>query len=172
MEPEEELEEELKMEFEEESEEESEEEPEEEEMIEAWRVAEASKNDKYQYTYFGHKINSFNSAPNKVLASNSHLRPNRYALEQGDLPKAGAEKSSFFTSVAENRGRALHVSELEELLSGCTELEVSFIVIRLGEALEAAVGKVAQPRRFSMTGSGGGRGGNLGAFWWQRWWKK
>lgn len=63
------------------------------ELKEAWRVAEAPKNDKYQYTYFGHKINSFNTAPKKVLASDSRLRPDRYALEKGDLSKAGAEKS-------------------------------------------------------------------------------
>ncbi|XP_030529049.1 oxysterol-binding protein-related protein 3A-like [Rhodamnia argentea] len=63
------------------------------ELKEAWRVAEAPKNDKFQYTYFGHEINSFNTAPKKVLASDSRLRSDRYALEQGDLPKAGAEKS-------------------------------------------------------------------------------
>lgn len=58
-----------------------------------WRVAEAPKDDKFQYTYFAHKINSLDTAPKKLLASDSRLRPDRYALEKGDLSKSGAEKS-------------------------------------------------------------------------------
>ncbi|KAJ6803007.1 oxysterol-binding protein-related protein 3A-like [Iris pallida] len=62
------------------------------EMKEVWKVAAAPANDKYQYTYFAHKINSFDTAPKKLLASDSRLRPDRCALEQGDTSKAGAEK--------------------------------------------------------------------------------
>ncbi|XP_021716127.1 oxysterol-binding protein-related protein 3C-like [Chenopodium quinoa] len=65
------------------------------EMKEAWHLADTPKNDKYQYTYFAHKINSFDTAPKKLLASDSRLRPDRYALEMGDLSKSGAEKSSL-----------------------------------------------------------------------------
>ncbi|MFQ6662506.1 hypothetical protein Gotur_030335 [Gossypium turneri] len=64
------------------------------ELKEAWKLADAPKNDKFQYTHFAHKINSFDTAPKKLLASDSRLRPDRYALEQGDLSKAGFEKSS------------------------------------------------------------------------------
>lgn len=56
-------------------------------------MADVPENDKFQYTYFAHKINSFDTAPRKLLASDSRLRPDRYALEKGDLSKAGAEKS-------------------------------------------------------------------------------
>ncbi|GAV76580.1 Oxysterol_BP domain-containing protein [Cephalotus follicularis] len=65
------------------------------ELKEVWRVADAPKNDKFQYSYFAHKINSFDTAPRKLLASDSRLRPDRYALEKGDLSKAGFEKSSL-----------------------------------------------------------------------------
>lgn len=64
-------------------------------LKEAWRVAEAPKNDRFQYTHFAHKLNSFETAPKKLLASDSRLRPDRYALEKGDLSKAGAEKSNL-----------------------------------------------------------------------------
>ncbi|KAE8669098.1 hypothetical protein F3Y22_tig00112256pilonHSYRG00001 [Hibiscus syriacus] len=57
--------------------------------MKSWRLVDALKNDKFQYTYFAHKINSFDTAPKKLLASDSRLRPDRYALEQGDLSKAG-----------------------------------------------------------------------------------
>ncbi|XP_052172964.1 oxysterol-binding protein-related protein 3C-like isoform X2 [Diospyros lotus] len=63
------------------------------ELKEVWRVAEAPSNDRFQYTYFSRKINSFDTAPKKLLASDSRLRPDRYALEKGDLTKAGSEKS-------------------------------------------------------------------------------
>ncbi|KAB2022895.1 hypothetical protein ES319_D07G244700v1 [Gossypium barbadense] len=64
------------------------------ELNEAWKLANAPKNDKFQYTHFAHKINSFDTTPKKLLASDSLLRPDRHALEQGDLSKAGFEKSS------------------------------------------------------------------------------
>ncbi|KAF4377533.1 hypothetical protein F8388_025024 [Cannabis sativa] len=65
------------------------------ELKEAWRVIKGPENDKYQYTHFAHKVNSFDTAPKKLLASDSRLRPDRYALEKGDLSKAGFEKSSL-----------------------------------------------------------------------------
>ncbi|PPD99224.1 hypothetical protein GOBAR_DD03751 [Gossypium barbadense] len=63
------------------------------ELKEAWKLVDAPKNDKFQYTHFVHKINSFDTALKKLLASDSRLRPDRYALEQSDLSKAGFEKS-------------------------------------------------------------------------------
>ncbi|XP_074295075.1 oxysterol-binding protein-related protein 3C-like [Silene latifolia] len=65
------------------------------ELKEVWHVADTPQNDKFQYTHFAHKINSFETAPKKLLASDSRLRPDRFALEMGDLSKAGAEKSSL-----------------------------------------------------------------------------
>ncbi|XP_013612536.1 PREDICTED: oxysterol-binding protein-related protein 3C [Brassica oleracea var. oleracea] len=65
------------------------------ELKEVWHVADVPKNDKFQYTHFAHKINSFDTAPSKLLASDSRLRPDRYSLEQGDLSKAGFEKHSL-----------------------------------------------------------------------------
>jgi len=65
------------------------------ELKEVWRVAETPKNDKFQYTHFAHKINSFDTAPKKLLASDSRLRPDRMALEKGDLSTSGYEKSSL-----------------------------------------------------------------------------
>ncbi|CAN4118307.1 unnamed protein product [Withania somnifera] len=62
-------------------------------MKEVWKAAETPKNDKFQYTYFAHKINSLDTAPKKLLASDSRLRPDRYALEKGDVSKASSEKS-------------------------------------------------------------------------------
>ncbi|KAE8656806.1 Oxysterol-binding protein-related protein 3C [Hibiscus syriacus] len=63
------------------------------ELKEVWHVADIPENDYFQFTYFAHKINSFDTAPKKFLASDSRLRPDRFALENGDLSKAGAEKS-------------------------------------------------------------------------------
>eukprot|EP00250_Pteridium_aquilinum_P001314 c11524_g1_i1 orf=368-1708(+) len=63
------------------------------ELKEVWKVADTPANDKFQYTYFAHKLNSFDTAPKKLLASDSRLRPDRYALEMGDLSKAGVEKT-------------------------------------------------------------------------------
>ncbi|KAI3835765.1 hypothetical protein MKW92_025113 [Papaver armeniacum] len=65
------------------------------ELKEVWKVADAPENDKFQYTHFAHKINSLDTAPKKLLASDSRLRPDRYALEKGDLSKAGSAKSSL-----------------------------------------------------------------------------
>lgn len=66
-------------------------------MLQVWHIADAPKNDKFQYTYFAHKINSFDTAPKRLLASDSRLRPDRYALEKGDLSKSGAEKSRYLS---------------------------------------------------------------------------
>ncbi|PKA63231.1 Oxysterol-binding protein-related protein 3A [Apostasia shenzhenica] len=63
-------------------------------LQEVWRVAATPENDKYQYTYFAHKINNFDTAPKQLLGSDSRLRPDRYALEQGDLSKSGSEKAN------------------------------------------------------------------------------
>ncbi|KAK9126972.1 hypothetical protein Scep_015818 [Stephania cephalantha] len=65
------------------------------ELKEVWRVSDMPENDKFQYTYFAHKINSFETAPTNLLASDSRLRPDRCALQKGDPSKAGAEKSSL-----------------------------------------------------------------------------
>ncbi|KAI4324416.1 hypothetical protein MLD38_029908 [Melastoma candidum] len=73
------------------------------EAKEAWRVAESPEGDKYQYTYFGHKVNSFETAPKRLLASDSRLRPDRLALERGDLTKAGYEKSRLEERQREER---------------------------------------------------------------------
>lgn len=71
------------------------------ELKEVWKVAPVPENDKYQYTHFAHKINSFETAPKKLLASDSRLRPDRLALEKGDMSKSGSEKS-----ILEERQRA------------------------------------------------------------------
>ncbi|ONK76924.1 uncharacterized protein A4U43_C02F1300 [Asparagus officinalis] len=63
------------------------------ELKEVWRVAAAPENDKFQYTHFAHKINSFDTAPKKLLPSDSRMRPDRYALEKGDMSKSASEKS-------------------------------------------------------------------------------
>ncbi|CAN7113314.1 unnamed protein product [Brassica rapa subsp. narinosa] len=65
------------------------------ELKEVWKLADAPKDDKYQYTHFAHKINSFDTAPKKLLPSDSRLRPDRFALEMGDMSKSGYEKSSM-----------------------------------------------------------------------------
>jgi hypothetical protein len=53
-------------------------------FVQIWRVADVPKGDKYQYTHFAHTV-----------ASDSRLRPDRYALENGDLSRAGAEKARY-----------------------------------------------------------------------------
>ncbi|MED6120869.1 Oxysterol-binding protein- protein 3C [Stylosanthes scabra] len=63
------------------------------EMKEVWHVADVPEDDKFDYTYFAHKLNSFDTAPRKLLPSDSRLRPDRYALEMGDITKSGADKS-------------------------------------------------------------------------------
>ncbi|KAJ3682726.1 hypothetical protein LUZ60_012953 [Juncus effusus] len=62
-------------------------------LQELWRVAKRPEGDKYQYTHFAHKMNSFETAPKGLLPSDSRLRPDRFALEKGDLSKSGSEKS-------------------------------------------------------------------------------
>ncbi|XLS86315.1 hypothetical protein HN51_036481 [Arachis hypogaea] len=62
------------------------------ELKEVWHVADVPKEDKFDYTYFEHKLNSFDTAPRKLLPSDSRLRPDRYALEMGNITKSGAEK--------------------------------------------------------------------------------
>ena len=64
-------------------------------LLQIWRIAPTPKNDKYQYTHFAHKINSFDTAPKNLLPSDSRLRPDRYALEMGDMSKSSAEKSRY-----------------------------------------------------------------------------
>ncbi|KAJ4893205.1 Oxysterol-binding protein-related protein 3B [Raphanus sativus] len=56
------------------------------ELKEVWKLADVPKDDKYQYTHFAHKINSFDTAPKKLLPSDSRLRPDRYALEMEVTP--------------------------------------------------------------------------------------
>ncbi|KAF9598670.1 hypothetical protein IFM89_029920 [Coptis chinensis] len=58
------------------------------EMKEVWKIADIPQNDKFQYTHFAHKINSFDTAPRKLLASDSRLRPDRYALDLEDKQRA------------------------------------------------------------------------------------
>lgn len=58
-------------------------------------MAEVPKGDKFQYTHFAHQVNSFESAPAGLLPSDSRLRPDRYALEMGDMNKAASEKSRY-----------------------------------------------------------------------------
>ncbi|KAL9322886.1 hypothetical protein ACSQ67_010939 [Phaseolus vulgaris] len=65
------------------------------ELLEVWHVADIPTNDKFDYTFFAHKLNSFDTAPRNLLASDSRLRPDRFALEMGDLSKSGTEKSSL-----------------------------------------------------------------------------
>ncbi|KAI3920675.1 hypothetical protein MKW92_021036 [Papaver armeniacum] len=65
------------------------------ELTEAWRVPDIPVKDKYRFTYFAHKVNSFDTAPRQMLASDSRLRPDRYALEKGDLLKVSHEKNSL-----------------------------------------------------------------------------
>ncbi|KAI3914791.1 hypothetical protein MKW98_002027 [Papaver atlanticum] len=65
------------------------------ELQEVWRVPVIPVKDKYHFTYFSHKVNSFDTAPRRMLASDSRLRPDRYALEKGDLSKVGHEKNSL-----------------------------------------------------------------------------
>ena len=70
--------------------------------LQIWRVTDVPKGDKYQYTHFAHTVNSFDSAPPRLLASDSRLRPDRYALENGDLSRAGTEKARYFSRLPIN----------------------------------------------------------------------
>ncbi|TXG58622.1 hypothetical protein EZV62_016451 [Acer yangbiense] len=49
------------------------------ELKEVWRLADIPKNDKFQFTHFAHKINSFDTAPKKLLASDSRLEERQRA---------------------------------------------------------------------------------------------
>lgn len=62
-------------------------------LTEVWRAAEMPKGDKFQFTHFAHKVNSFETAPKGLLPSDSRLRPDRSALEKGDMSTSGLEKS-------------------------------------------------------------------------------
>uniref|UniRef100_M4CZG6 Oxysterol-binding protein n=1 Tax=Brassica campestris TaxID=3711 RepID=M4CZG6_BRACM len=55
------------------------------ELKKVWKVAEAPKKDKYQYTHFAHKINSFDTAPSKLLSYDSRLRPRHWRYDQSCL---------------------------------------------------------------------------------------
>jgi len=66
-------------------------------ILQVWHVADIPTNDKFDYTFFAHKLNSFDTAPRNLLASDSRLRPDRFALEMGDLSKSGTEKSRLLT---------------------------------------------------------------------------
>jgi len=66
-------------------------------FLQVWHVADVPANDQFDYTYFAHKVNSFDTAPRKLLPSDSRLRPDRFALEMGDISKSGADKSRFLT---------------------------------------------------------------------------
>eukprot|EP00475_Leptophrys_vorax_P039165 TRINITY_DN7022_c0_g1_i1.p1 TRINITY_DN7022_c0_g1~~TRINITY_DN7022_c0_g1_i1.p1 ORF type:complete len:456 (+),score=66.76 TRINITY_DN7022_c0_g1_i1:85-1368(+) len=61
-------------------------------LTEVWRANPLPANDKFQYTNFAHKLNSFESAPPNLLPSDSRLRPDRLNLEKGDMNKAAYEK--------------------------------------------------------------------------------
>ncbi|KAI3874020.1 hypothetical protein MKX03_029170 [Papaver bracteatum] len=65
------------------------------ELKEIWRAPDVPVKDKYHFTSFSHKVNSFDTAPRQVLSSDSRLRPDRYALEKGDLSKVSHEKNSL-----------------------------------------------------------------------------
>lgn len=56
-------------------------------------MTEILSGDKFQYGPFAHVINSFDTAPQGLLPSDSRLRPDRYALEMADMSKAGSEKT-------------------------------------------------------------------------------
>ena len=64
-------------------------------FLQVWKCAALPKGDKFQYTCFAHEINSFKTAPQGLLASDSRLRPDRYALEMGDMSKAGTDKTRY-----------------------------------------------------------------------------
>ncbi|KAG0566669.1 hypothetical protein M758_7G064300 [Ceratodon purpureus] len=65
------------------------------ELKEVWKCNEFPKGHKFQHTYFADDLKSFKTAPQGLLASDSRLRPDRYALEMGDMGKAGADKTSL-----------------------------------------------------------------------------
>ncbi|RZC91583.1 hypothetical protein C5167_027646 [Papaver somniferum] len=75
------------------------------ELKEIWRVPDVPVKDKYHFTYFSHKVNSFDTAPRQMLASDSRLRPDRYALEKGDLSKVSHQKNRLEVRQRKERKR-------------------------------------------------------------------
>lgn len=61
-------------------------------LNEVWRKNPLPTNDKFQFTNFANKLNSFDSAPANLLPSDSRLRSDRMALQNRDLNKAAFEK--------------------------------------------------------------------------------
>lgn len=57
-----------------------------------WAASPMPADDAYGFTHFAHKLNSFDLVPKALLASDSRLRPDRAALEAGEMGKAGAAK--------------------------------------------------------------------------------
>lgn len=57
-----------------------------------WSASEMPADDAYGFTRFAHRLNSFELAPKALLASDSRLRPDRVALEAGEMGKAGSAK--------------------------------------------------------------------------------
>ncbi|CAI6005702.1 unnamed protein product [Closterium sp. NIES-64] len=57
-----------------------------------WRLTDLPEDDKFQFTHFARKLNSFETAPPSLLPSDSRLRPDRKALEEGDLNQSASEK--------------------------------------------------------------------------------
>ncbi|XP_074296652.1 oxysterol-binding protein-related protein 3C-like [Silene latifolia] len=51
------------------------------ELKEVWHLVDTSKNDQFHYSLFAQKIDSFDTAPKKLLASDSHLRPDIFPLK-------------------------------------------------------------------------------------------
>lgn len=60
--------------------------------IDLWEATPRPAEDPYGFTNFAHKLNSFELAPKALLASDSRLRPDRQALEAGEMGKAGSAK--------------------------------------------------------------------------------
>ncbi|CAI5980231.1 unnamed protein product [Closterium sp. NIES-65] len=61
-------------------------------LTEVWRLTDLPEDDKFQFTHFARKLNSFETAPPSLLPSDSRLRPDRKALEEGDLNQSASEK--------------------------------------------------------------------------------
>lgn len=56
-----------------------------------WKASENPKAD-YGFTQFARLLNKFDSAPRNMLASDARLRPDRQALDDGEMGKAGSAK--------------------------------------------------------------------------------
>lgn len=129
------------------------------ELSQVWKVAESPQNDKYQYTYFAHKINSFDTAPKKLLESDSRLRPDRYALEKGDMSKSGSEKSRL-----EERQRAekkIRETKGEKFIPKWFEAEEEMVPTPWGDLeLYRYNGKYDEYRASADASGSGGEGEN------------